>query len=362
LRNFVRCFFNRFEIKVQKGAHYPPAMRYSTILGIESSCDDTSVAIWYKGKILANVTAGQDVHRQYGGVVPELASRAHQSNIIPTLEKALKTANIAENEIDAIAVTQGPGLVGSLLVGLNTAKGLSIALNKPLIGVNHLQAHIAALFIENPEPAFPILVMLVSGGHTQLILVRNYTETEVIGTTLDDAAGEAFDKAAKLLGLPYPGGTHIEKWAQSGNPQAFSFPQATVQGLNMSFSGIKTALLYFLQKESKNNPDFLTENLSDICASYQQSIINYLTSKTKKAIKDFKPSSIAIAGGVSANRKLRKTFQEIAQSNGLNCIVPSFEYCTDNAAMICMAGYYLLENNHVSGLDMLPYPKNNSNR
>lgn len=333
-------------------------MRYSTILGIESSCDDTAVAIWRRGKILANITAGQDIHREYGGVVPELASRAHQSHIIPTLKKALKTADIAANDVDAIAVTQGPGLMGSLLVGLNTAKGLSLALKKPLIGVNHLQAHIAALYIENPEPKFPILVLLVSGGHTQLILVTGYMEMKLLGTTLDDAAGEAFDKAAKLLGLPYPGGPYIEKWAQSGNAEAFPFPQSSVPGLNMSFSGIKTSLLYFLQKESKKNANFQTHNLADICASYQQSIIDYLLSKLLKAIKEHKPQSIGLAGGVSANKSLRRQLQELASAKDLQCLIPSFEFCTDNAAMICMAGHFLLEQGKTMELESLPYSKN----
>ena len=332
-------------------------MRYSTILGIESSCDDTAVAIWHKGKILANITAGQDIHREYGGVVPELASRAHQSHIIPTLQKALKSANITVNEINAIAVTQGPGLIGSLLVGLNTAKGLAIALQKPLIGVNHLQAHIAALYIENPQPAFPLLVLLVSGGHTQLILVSSFMEMQIVGTTLDDAAGEAFDKAAKLLGLPYPGGPHIENRALCGNPNAFPFPQASVPGLNMSFSGIKTALLYFLQKASKTDSAFTEDNMADICASYQQSIISYLLGKTRKAIKEYRPKSIAIAGGVSANKTLRKQLLELSAENKLPCLVPAFEYCTDNAAMICMAGHFLLEMGHTTGLDALPFSK-----
>ncbi len=332
-------------------------MRYSTILGIESSCDDTAVAIWHKGKILANITAGQDIHREYGGVVPELASRAHQSHIIPTLNQALKTANIAANDIDAIAVTQGPGLMGSLLVGLNTAKGLSMALQKPLIGVNHLQAHIAALYIENPEPEFPLLVLLVSGGHTQLILVTGFTEMQIVGTTLDDAAGEAFDKAAKLLGLPYPGGPHIENRAQSGNPKAFPFPQASVPGFNMSFSGIKTSLLYFLQKESKTNTGFATDNMADICASYQQSIIDYLLGKTKKAIKEYNPKTIALAGGVSANKSLRKQLSELGAEHNLPCLIPAFEYCTDNAAMICMAGHFLLEKGDTTGLEALPFSK-----
>jgi N6-L-threonylcarbamoyladenine synthase len=335
-------------------------MHNSTILGIESSCDDTAVAIWHRGKILANITTGQEIHQDYGGVVPELASRAHQSHIIPALDKALKTANIAVNEIDAIAVAQGPGLMGSLLVGLNTAKGLAMSLNKPLVGVNHLQAHIAALYIDNPEPAFPLLVLLVSGGHTQLILVRDFMDTQLLGTTLDDAAGEAFDKAAKLLGLPYPGGPHVEKWAQSGNCRAFPFPQASVAGLNMSFSGIKTSLLYFLQKESKHNPDFKSKNLADICASYQQSIIDYLTGKVNKAVNEFSPKTIGLVGGVSANKALREAIKNLAATHNAECLIPSFEYCTDNAAMVCMAGHLMMKNGGISGLDIVPYSKNNS--
>jgi len=332
-------------------------MLYSTILGIESSCDDTAVAIWHRGKILANITASQAIHREYGGVVPELASRAHQSNIIPTLQHALKKAQMEVADIDAIAVTQGPGLMGSLLVGLNTAKGLSLALKKPLVGVNHLQAHVAALYLEEPQPAFPILVLLVSGGHTQLILVSDYSEMKIVGTTLDDAAGEAFDKAAKLMGLPYPGGPQIEKCASLGNPNAFTFPKAKVPGIDMSFSGIKTALLYFLRNETEKNPNFLEHHLSDVCASFQQSIADYVADKTRKAIEAYKPRSIAIVGGVSANTSLRIRWQELAREYSLQCLIPSFEYCTDNAAMICMAGHFLLEKEQLLPLGALPFSK-----
>lgn len=332
-------------------------MRYSTILGIESSCDDTAVAIWHKGKILANITAGQEIHREYGGVVPELASRAHQSHIIPTLQKALKTANIAAKDVDAIAVTQGPGLMGSLLVGFNTAKGLAISLEKPLVGIHHLQAHVAALFIDEPNPTFPILVLLVSGGHTQLIMVSDFTNMEVVGTSLDDAAGEAFDKAAKLLGLPYPGGPHIDEQSTYGNPDKFPFPRAAVPGLDMSFSGIKTSLLYFIQKAKADNPSFVEDHLSDICASFQKSIIQYLLHKAEKAIKVHRPKAIAVVGGVSANKFLRKEWQNLAAKNQLKCLIPSFEYCTDNAAMICMAGHFLLEKGHNLPLDALPFSK-----
>jgi N6-L-threonylcarbamoyladenine synthase len=332
-------------------------MHYSTILGIESSCDDTAVSIWQRGKILANITASQEIHREFGGVVPELASRAHQSHIIPTLQKALNAANIAVHEIDAIAVTQGPGLMGSLLVGFNTAKGLSMALKKPMVGVNHLQAHIAALYIENRKPSFPMLVLLVSGGHTQLVLAKNFTETEIVGTTLDDAAGEAFDKAAKLLGLPYPGGPHIEKQALCGNAAMFNFPQASVPGLDMSFSGIKTSLLYFLQKHEKDEAAFRQKHLADICASYQESIINYLITKTRKAIKQYQPKSIALAGGVSANDVLRNRWIDLAEMHEIQCLIPAFEYCTDNAAMICMAGHYMLERGTTTDLSALPFSK-----
>lgn len=330
-------------------------MRYSTILGIESSCDDTAAAIWQKGKILANITAGQQVHEQYGGVVPELASRAHQSNMVPVADTAIKEAALGLKDIDAIAYTQGPGLMGSLHVGGNFAKGLSMGLQIPLIGVNHLQAHVAALYIENPNPVFPILCLLVSGGHTQLLLVRDFMEMEIVGSTMDDAAGEAFDKAAKLLGLPYPGGPMIDKLAKEGNDQKFKFPEGKVPHLHFSFSGIKTSLLYFLRDAQERNATFIAENLNDICASYQRCVVDYLLKKTRMAIHHFQPGSIALAGGVSANSRLRHDFLTISQVTGIPALIPAFEYCTDNAAMIATAGHYLLESGHSTGLDAVPF-------
>jgi N6-L-threonylcarbamoyladenine synthase len=279
------------------------------------------------------------------------------SNIIPVIHTALTESGVKASDLDAIAYTQGPGLMGSLLVGIHAAKGLSIALGAPLMGVNHLQAHIAAIYIEHPKPEFPILCLLVSGGHTRLILVKDYMEMETIGSTIDDAAGEAFDKAAKLLGLPYPGGPHIDSLAAKGNPLAFNFPDAKVPHLDFSFSGIKTSLLYFVRDHLKEKPDFIEKNLFDICASYQHCIIRYLLSKTQKAIEIYKPASIALAGGVSANSQLRKQFLALAQTNSTSSYIPSFEYCTDNAAMIASAGHYLLESGAESNLNALPFSR-----
>lgn len=332
-------------------------MRYSTILGIESSCDDTAVAVWKEGKILANITAGQQVHEQYGGVVPELASRAHQSHIVPVTDTALKTAGISISDVDAIAFTLGPGLMGSLLVGINMAKGLAMALNKPMVGVDHLQAHVAALYIQTPAPAFPMLTLLVSGGHTQLVLVHSHMDMEVVGGTIDDAAGEAFDKAAKLMMLGYPGGPQIDRLAENGNPQAFRFPEARVPGLNMSFSGIKTSLLYLLRDELKKNPGFLEQRLQDLCASYRQAVVHYLLFKTADAIRIYKPFSIGLVGGVSANSLLRTSFRELGKKHGLPALIPDFEYCTDNAAMITTAGHYLLEAGVTHDHDVLPFSR-----
>lgn len=313
------------------------------ILGIESSCDDTAAAVLYNGKILSNVVATQEIHQKYGGVVPELASRAHQQNIVPVIHEALKEAGINKKDLSAIAFTQGPGLMGSLLVGASFAKSLSLGLNIPLLDVNHMQAHILAHFIEEEgfeKPKFPFLALTISGGHTQIVKVLNYFEMEVIGQTLDDAVGEAFDKSAKILGLPYPGGPLVDKYAQQGNPEAFPFPKPKVGDLNFSFSGLKTSILYFVQKEVKKNPDFVKENMEDICASIQHTIIKILMDKLKKAVKKTGINQIAIGGGVSANSGIRKTLKEAEEKYQWKTFIPKFEYTTDNAAMIAIAGHY----------------------
>ncbi|MEG9326656.1 tRNA (adenosine(37)-N6)-threonylcarbamoyltransferase complex transferase subunit TsaD [Salinimicrobium catena] len=313
------------------------------ILGIESSCDDTAAAVLCNGKILSNVVATQEVHKKYGGVVPELASRAHQQNIVPVIHEALDRAGITKKDLTAIAFTRGPGLMGSLLVGTSFAKSMALGLNIPLIDVNHMQAHILAHFIEEEgfdKPEFPFLALTISGGHTQVVKVSNYFEMEVIGQTLDDAVGEAFDKSAKILGLPYPGGPLVDKYAQQGNPKAFQFPKPKVGDLNFSFSGLKTSILYFIQKELKENPDFISQNLEDICASIQHTIINILMDKMKKAVKQTGIRQIAIGGGVSANSGIRKTLKEAEKKYGWKTFIPKFEYTTDNAAMIAIAGHY----------------------
>jgi N6-L-threonylcarbamoyladenine synthase len=309
------------------------------ILAIESSCDETSASICRNGEILSNIIAGQDVHEQYGGVVPELASRAHMQNILPVVDAAIKKAGCSTSELSAIAYTQAPGLIGALLVGGSFAKSLALGLDIPLIGVHHMQAHVLANLIEEPRPSFPFLCLTVSGGHTQIVLAESPTNLKIIGETLDDAAGEAFDKSAKLLGLPYPGGPLIDKNAQSGVPR-FPFAEPQIPGLNFSFSGIKTSILYFLQKQQKENPDFVKENLEDICASVQHSIINILMKKLKKAVEQTGIRNVCIAGGVSANSGLRKAITENGKKYGWETYIPSFEYCTDNAAMIAITGYH----------------------
>lgn len=319
------------------------------ILGIESSCDDTAAAVLCNGKILSNIVASQEVHVKYGGVVPELASRAHQKNIVPVIDLALKEAGITKNDLDAVAFTRGPGLLGSLLVGTSFAKSLALGLGIPLIDVNHMQAHILAHFIEEEgysKPSFPFLALTISGGHTQIVKVSNYFEMEVIGETLDDAVGEAFDKSAKILGLPYPGGPLIDKYAQLGNPEAFHFPKPKVGDLNFSFSGLKTSVLYFIQKKTKEDPAFIEQNLEDLCASIQFTIVNILMDKLKKAVKQTGIRQIAIAGGVSANSGIRSTLKAAEAKFGWKTYIPKFEYTTDNAAMIAIAGYYkFLEEN-----------------
>ncbi|MDO4224770.1 MAG: tRNA (adenosine(37)-N6)-threonylcarbamoyltransferase complex transferase subunit TsaD [Bergeyella zoohelcum] len=314
-------------------------MNQSIILGIESSCDDTSAAVIKGNTILSNVAATQEIHNEYGGVVPELASRAHQQNIIPVVEKSIQSANIQKKEISAIGFTRGPGLLGSLLVGTSFAKSLAMSLNVPLIEVNHLQAHILAHFIEdaNPTPPqFPFLCLTVSGGHTMIVLVKDYFEMEIIGKSIDDAAGEAFDKIGKVLGLDYPAGPIIDKLAQNGNANVYQFGKPKLEEYNYSFSGIKTSVLYFVQKELQKNPNFITENLNDLCASVQKTIIDTLMNKLEKAAKDFNIKEIAIAGGVSANSELRRAMQTNAEKLGWNIFIPKFEYTTDNAAMIAM--------------------------
>jgi N6-L-threonylcarbamoyladenine synthase len=326
----------------------------TTILGIESSCDETSVAVCVNGEIRSNIIATQAVHQHYGGVVPELASRAHQQNIVPAVQEALSTAKISKNELSAIAFTRGPGLLGSLLVGTSFAKGFALAKNLPLIEVNHMQAHILAHFIDNPKPSFPFLCLTVSGGHTQIVLVKNYFDMEVLGSTIDDAAGEAFDKTAKILGLPYPGGPLVDKYAQAGNPHAFSFPEPQIPDLNFSFSGLKTSILYFINKGVQQNPNFIQEHLEDICASVQNRIITILLAKLTKAAKLYGNSQVAIAGGVSANSGLRKALQDLAEQQNWEVFIPKFEYCTDNAAMIAIAGYYKFLAADFVGQDVAP--------
>ena len=312
------------------------------ILGIESSCDDTSAAVVKEGKIHSNIIANQEIHKSYGGVVPELASRAHQQNIVPVVNEALKIANIKKEELDAIAFTRGPGLLGSLLVGTSFAKSLTLALNIPLIDVNHMQGHVMAHFIDEGKkmPTFPFLCLTVSGGHTQIVLVKGYFDMEVIGETLDDAAGEAFDKSAKILGLEYPGGPLIDKYAKKGNPEAFKFTKPRVGDLEFSFSGLKSNILQVIQRESKKNPDFIKDNLYDLCASIQHTIISILLEKIDNAVKKTGITQIAIAGGVSANSGLRNALLERENTHKWCVFIPKFEYCTDNAAMIAISGYY----------------------
>ena len=320
------------------------------ILGIESSCDDTSASVIYNGKVLSNVVANQEVHSKYGGVVPELASRAHQQNIVPVVQQALEQANIKKEKLSAIAFTRGPGLMGSLLVGTSFAKSLALGLQIPLIDVNHMQAHILAHFIKEEGskiPLFPFICLTISGGHTQIVKVTNHFEMEILGETIDDAVGEAFDKSAKILGLPYPGGPLIDKYAKLGNPKAYSFTKPKVSALDFSFSGLKTGILYFIQKKQRENPDFINENLYDICASIQHTIVEILMDKLKNAVKQTGIKHIAIAGGVSANSEIRNRLQLAEKHLGWTTYIPKFEYTTDNAAMIAITGYLkFLDNNY----------------
>lgn len=313
------------------------------ILAIESSCDDTSAAVLKEQSVLSNIVASQKIHQQYGGVVPELASRAHDQNIIPVVHQALEQAGIQKNQLSAIAFTRGPGLMGSLLVGTSFAKSLALGLQIPLVEVNHMQGHILAHFIDyqgNKKPNFPFLAMTISGGHTQIIRVDDYFSMTLIGETQDDAIGEAFDKTAKILGLPYPGGPLIDAMAQKGNPLAFPFPKPQVQGLNFSFSGLKTSILYFVEKMKKENPNFIEEHKNDLCASIQHTIIQIVMDKLKKAVAQTGITQIAIGGGVSANSGIRNALKMSEEKYGWTTFIPPFEYCTDNAAMIGIAGYF----------------------
>jgi N6-L-threonylcarbamoyladenine synthase len=327
------------------------------ILAIESSCDDTAASIIQNGKILSNIVAGQKVHEQYGGVVPELASRAHQQNIVPVVDIALKQAGITKEELTAIAFTAGPGLIGSLMVGVSFAKSMAMALNIPMIAVNHMDAHILAHFIDEPKPPFPFLCLTVSGGHTMITIMHDYFKSEVIGHTTDDAAGEAFDKAAKILGLPYPGGPLIDKYGAQGNPTAYAFPKPNIPDLNYSFSGLKTAYLYFVQDHLKQNPTFVKDNMADVCASIQFSIIHHLMKKLVLASEQTGIKHIALAGGVSANSALRNTLETEGKKRGWQTYIPAFEYCTDNAAMIAIAGYHKCLQGEFAEQSISPSPR-----
>ena len=324
------------------------------ILAIESSCDETSASVCVDGQILSNVIANQTIHEAYGGVVPELASRVHQQNIVPAVQQALLNAKVSKNDIDAVAFTRGPGLLGSLLVGVSFAKAFALAKNLPLIDINHMQAHILAHFIAEKKPSFPFLCLTVSGGHTQIVLVKDYFDMEVIGQTLDDAAGEAMDKTSKILGLPYPGGPLIDKNARSGNPDAYKFPEPQIPGFDFSFSGLKTAILYFIRDNVAADPNFIQENMADICASVEKRIATILLNKLKRAAAEYNIKDIALAGGVSANTGLRESLIKMGADNGWNVFIPKFEYCTDNAAMIAIAGYYKHLQGEFTGQDTTP--------
>jgi N6-L-threonylcarbamoyladenine synthase len=324
------------------------------ILAIESSCDETSASVISNGKVLNNIIASQAIHQKYGGVVPELASRAHQQNIVAVVDEAMQKSGTKKSDLDAVAFTRGPGLMGSLLVGVSFAKGLALALDIPMIEVNHMQAHVLAHFIDEPRPAFPFLCLTVSGGHTQIIVVKDYLSMEVIGQTQDDAVGEAFDKAAKIMGLPYPGGPLIDRYAKDGNPRAFTFPHTSMPGLDFSFSGVKTAFLYFLRDATRNDPDFVARNLPDICASLQHHLVKMLLDRVEEASRLTGIRHVAIAGGVSANSGLRSQLAARADKLGWSVYIPAFEYCTDNAAMIAMAAHYKYITKQFCDWDVVP--------
>lgn len=328
------------------------------ILAIESSCDDTAASVSKNDRILSNIVAGQHVHEAYGGVVPELASRAHQQHIVPVVDMAIKKAGISKEDLSAIAFTEGPGLIGSLMVGCAFAKSMALSLDIPLIPVHHMQAHVLAHFIDKPTPPFPFLCLTVSGGHTMITLMKDYFDAEVIGQTIDDAAGEAFDKTAKILGLPYPGGPLIDRYAALGNPKAFVFPQPNIPELDFSFSGLKTSVLYFVRDRLKENEQFVTEHLHDICASVQYTIIKHLLKKVEKAAIQTGIKHIALAGGVSANSGLRNALVDLANKKGWQTYIPKFEYCTDNAAMIAIAGYQHYLKGHFATQAVAPFARN----
>mgnify|MGYP002515764734 FL=1 len=348
-------------------------MKSVVILAIESSCDDTSAAVIRDGVLLSNVTASQRVHEEFGGVVPELASRAHQLNIVPVVDAALRRAGVENKELSAIAFTRGPGLLGSLLVGTGFAKGLALSLGIPLVEVNHLQGHVLAHFVEPSEalkaatpsmanveirhPKFPFLCLLVSGGNSQIVLVKAYNQMEIIGQTIDDAAGEAFDKCAKVMGLPYPGGPWIDKLAKEGNPQAFQFSKPHIQGYDYSFSGLKTSFLYFLRDHLKENPDFIEQHKADLCASLQATVIDILMNKLKRAALDLGVRQVAVAGGVSANSGLRQAFIDYGRRYHWDVFIPPFSFTTDNAAMVCQAGYFKYLDHDFCPIDAVPYAK-----
>lgn len=325
-----------------------------SILAIESSCDETASAVICDGKILSNVIASQHVHEQYGGVVPELASRQHVQVIIPVIEKAMRLSCISKADLNAVGFTAGPGLIGSLMVGSSFAKAMALALDIPVIAVHHMQAHIHAHFLPEEKPGFPFMCLTVSGGHTQIVLVRDFLNMEIIGETIDDAAGEAFDKTAKMLGIPYPGGPSIDKFAQQGNENAFQFPEPNIAGLDFSFSGLKTSILYFLKEKTARNHDFINENLSDICASVQHRIVTILLNKLEKAAKQFEISTIALAGGVSTNSLLRRGAKELSERHGWKLFIPQVEYCTDNAAMIASVAYQKFLKGEFAVMDVAP--------
>ena len=329
----------------------------TTILALESSCDDTSASIIKDGKILTNIISSQKIHTAYGGVVPEFASRQHQKSIITVVEKAFKESGVSKKDLDAIAFTQGPGLIGSLLVTTSFAKGLALAMKIPLIGVDHLLAHVMANFIDDPKPVFPYLCLLVSGGHTQILKVNNYLEFEIVGQTIDDAAGEALDKSAKIIDLPYPGGPAMEKYAVQGNIHAFDFPVPKIKGLDFSFSGLKTSFLYKVRDHLKNDPDFIGKNINDLCASFQHRVMSYLLDKLTLASDQFGINEIALAGGVAANKYLREKLNERATAKSWHVYIPDMEYCTDNAAMIAVAAHYKFENKQFDELDVVNYSR-----